>query len=267
MIPPVDGGPGNPAALRRRTGIEGRRRTRSMHEVTRPTRHVDVRTTRGGYSAAAHSQHPPDPRSTPPDVTAGPRSSPRFWAHPGRMAPTSSRLCGEEGPSAMIPGQFDYVRPADLTETLRILKDREGEAKLLSGGYSLLPLIKLRLAQPALLVDLRDVSGLDGIAETDDQLSIGARATHRQDPRGAGHSRPLPAPPRRDRHHRRSAGAQLGHDRWLGGARRPGLGLAGRPARDQRDHRLPQPGRASARSPPGTSSSTPSPRPSSRPRS
>jgi carbon-monoxide dehydrogenase medium subunit len=80
----------------------------------------------------------------------------------------------------MIPGQFDYVRPADLAETLRILKDREGEAKLLSGGYSLLPLIKLRLAQPALLVDLRDVAGLDGIVETDDFLRIGARATHRQ---------------------------------------------------------------------------------------
>ena len=80
----------------------------------------------------------------------------------------------------MIPGQFDYVRPGNLDETLRILKDREGDAKLLSGGYSLIPLIKLRLAQPALLVDLRDVAGLDGITETDDYLGIGARATHRQ---------------------------------------------------------------------------------------
>jgi carbon-monoxide dehydrogenase medium subunit len=80
----------------------------------------------------------------------------------------------------MIPGQFDYVRPGSLGETLQILKDREGDAKLLSGGYSLIPLIKLRLAQPALLVDLRDVSGLDGIAETDDFLVIGAKATHRQ---------------------------------------------------------------------------------------
>ena len=80
----------------------------------------------------------------------------------------------------MIPGQFDYVRPGNLDETLQILKDREGEAKLLSGGYSLIPLIKLRLAQPALLVDLRDVTGLDGIRETDDFLVIGARATHRQ---------------------------------------------------------------------------------------
>ena len=80
----------------------------------------------------------------------------------------------------MIPGQFDYVRPGSLGETLQILKDREGDAKLLSGGYSLIPLIKLRLAQPALLVDLQDVTGLDGIGETDDHLVIGARATHRQ---------------------------------------------------------------------------------------
>ena len=80
----------------------------------------------------------------------------------------------------MIPGQFDYVRPGNLDDALRILKDREGEAKLLSGGYSLIPLIKLRLAQPGLLVDMRDITGLDGITETDDELRIGAKATHRQ---------------------------------------------------------------------------------------
>ena len=80
----------------------------------------------------------------------------------------------------MIPAPFDYVRPSDLDGALRILAEREGEAKILSGGYSLLPLMKLRLAQPALLVDLRDVAGLDGIVETDDELRIGARATHRQ---------------------------------------------------------------------------------------
>lgn len=80
----------------------------------------------------------------------------------------------------MIPAQFDYVRPADLEETLRILVEREGEAKLLGGGYSLIPLLKLRLAQPPLLVDLHDIDGLDGIAETDDHLVIGGRATHRR---------------------------------------------------------------------------------------
>ncbi len=80
----------------------------------------------------------------------------------------------------MIPAPFDYVRPPDLDGALRILRDREGEAKILSGGYSLLPLLKLRLAQPALLVDIQSLIGLDGIAETDDELRIGARATHRQ---------------------------------------------------------------------------------------
>jgi carbon-monoxide dehydrogenase medium subunit len=80
----------------------------------------------------------------------------------------------------MIPAAFDYVRPADLDETLRILTEREGEAKLLAGGYSLIPLLRLRLAQPGLLVDLADVGGLDGIVETDDELRIGGRATHRR---------------------------------------------------------------------------------------
>lgn len=80
----------------------------------------------------------------------------------------------------MIPGQFEYARPADIAEALRILKDNEGSAKVLSGGYSLLPLIKLRLAAPELLVDIRDVAGLDGIAETDDGLRIGGRTTHAQ---------------------------------------------------------------------------------------
>jgi carbon-monoxide dehydrogenase medium subunit len=80
----------------------------------------------------------------------------------------------------MIPPPFDYVRPATLDDVIRALAEHEGDAKLLAGGYSLLPLLKLRLAEPGLLVDLRDVPGLDGIAEDGDQLRIGGRATHRQ---------------------------------------------------------------------------------------
>ena len=78
----------------------------------------------------------------------------------------------------MIPAQFEYARPASVAEALRILKDHEGSAKVLSGGYSLLPLLKLRLAAPELLVDIRDLDGLDGIVETDDELRIGGRTTH-----------------------------------------------------------------------------------------
>jgi aerobic carbon-monoxide dehydrogenase medium subunit len=79
----------------------------------------------------------------------------------------------------MIPASFDYVRPGSLEEVLAILRDREGEAKVLAGGYSLLPLMKLRLAQPALLVDIQALDGLDGIARADDWWRVGGRTTHR----------------------------------------------------------------------------------------
>ena len=79
----------------------------------------------------------------------------------------------------MIPGEFDYERPGDVGAVLQLLKEREGDAKLLAGGYSLLPLLKLRLASPAVLVDLRSIEGLDGISEADGELRIGALATHR----------------------------------------------------------------------------------------
>jgi aerobic carbon-monoxide dehydrogenase medium subunit len=79
----------------------------------------------------------------------------------------------------VIPAQFEYARPASVAEALGILRDNDG-AKVLSGGYSLLPLLKLRLAQPDLLVDIRDVPGLDRIVETDDDLRVGGRATHEQ---------------------------------------------------------------------------------------
>ena len=94
----------------------------------------------------------------------------------------------------MIPGQFDYVRPGDLDQVLAILKAREGEAKMLSGGYSLIPLIKLRLAQPGILVDLRDVTGLDGIVETDDRPLDRRPGDPPPDPRDATSSRDVPAP-------------------------------------------------------------------------
>jgi carbon-monoxide dehydrogenase medium subunit len=80
----------------------------------------------------------------------------------------------------MIPAQFEYVRPAAVHDALRVLADHVGEAKILAGGYSLLPMMRLRIAAPGLLVDIRDLDGLDGIVETDDELRIGARATHRQ---------------------------------------------------------------------------------------
>jgi carbon-monoxide dehydrogenase medium subunit len=80
----------------------------------------------------------------------------------------------------MIPAQFEYVRPSSLHDALVILRDREGEAKVLAGGYSLLPLLKLRLAQPALLVDIGNLDALEGISQDGDELRIGGRTTHRR---------------------------------------------------------------------------------------
>ncbi len=80
----------------------------------------------------------------------------------------------------MIPGEFDYERPSDLGGVLKVLDERAGEAKVLAGGHSLLPVLKFRLAQPEVIVDLRSVTGLDTITETDGELRIGALVTHAQ---------------------------------------------------------------------------------------
>jgi carbon-monoxide dehydrogenase medium subunit len=78
----------------------------------------------------------------------------------------------------MIPAPFDYVAPDTLEEAIAALKDGGEDAKLLAGGHSLLPLMKLRLATPALLVDLRKVPGLGGITRSGDSWRIGAMTRH-----------------------------------------------------------------------------------------
>ncbi|HTM89837.1 MAG TPA: xanthine dehydrogenase family protein subunit M, partial [Terriglobales bacterium] len=77
----------------------------------------------------------------------------------------------------MIPASFDYESPKTLNEALRLLASHE-DAKLLAGGHSLLPAMKLRLANPALLIDLGRIGGLDYIRDGGDTISIGALTTH-----------------------------------------------------------------------------------------
>jgi carbon-monoxide dehydrogenase medium subunit len=76
----------------------------------------------------------------------------------------------------MIPPSFDYHSPKTLPEALRLLEHFGEEAKVLSGGQSLLPLLKLRFAQPAHLVDIGRIPGLDYIKEDGGFLRIGALA-------------------------------------------------------------------------------------------
>jgi carbon-monoxide dehydrogenase medium subunit len=76
----------------------------------------------------------------------------------------------------MIPGRFDYHTPASLDEAIGLLTQYGEEAKVLAGGQSLIPLMKLRLADPAHLVDINRIPGLDGVAVSDGWLTIGALA-------------------------------------------------------------------------------------------
>jgi aerobic carbon-monoxide dehydrogenase medium subunit len=77
----------------------------------------------------------------------------------------------------MIPAEFDYVAPASLDEALQALSQGGEDAKVLAGGHSLIPLMKLRLAFPTLLVDLRRLDDLRGI-RANGEVTIGAMTTH-----------------------------------------------------------------------------------------
>jgi carbon-monoxide dehydrogenase medium subunit len=78
----------------------------------------------------------------------------------------------------VIPAEFDYVAPESLDAALGALREGGEDAKVLAGGHSLLPLMKLRLAAPTLLVDLRRVPGLAGIERENGAFRIGAMTRH-----------------------------------------------------------------------------------------
>jgi len=80
----------------------------------------------------------------------------------------------------MIPAQFDYLTPATLSEAIALLGQHPDEAKILAGGHSLIPAMKLRLATPQILVDLGHIKDLSYIREEGGQIRIGAMTTHYQ---------------------------------------------------------------------------------------
>ncbi len=77
----------------------------------------------------------------------------------------------------LIPGNFEYHRPGTVDEAISLLRRFGDSGRLLAGGHSLIPMMKLRLADPAHLIDLQDVEGLSGITEADGTIQIGAMTT------------------------------------------------------------------------------------------
>src|ERR671915_233957 len=80
----------------------------------------------------------------------------------------------------MITGSFDYFAPRSIPEAIKLLSAHRDDVKVLSGGQSLLPLMKMRLSKPAYIVDIGKIPGLDGIVEEGNSLVLGALVTHAQ---------------------------------------------------------------------------------------
>jgi carbon-monoxide dehydrogenase medium subunit len=79
----------------------------------------------------------------------------------------------------VIPAPFSYVRAEDAEHAVALLGEHGDEAKLLAGGQSLLPILKLRLAQPGVLIDISRIAGLNYIRVDGDEVAIGAATRHR----------------------------------------------------------------------------------------
>ncbi len=77
----------------------------------------------------------------------------------------------------MIPGQFEYHRPRTVGEVVSLLAEHGDDGRVIAGGHSLIPMMKMRLADPLHLIDLRDVEGLAGIDQSGDAVTIGATVT------------------------------------------------------------------------------------------
>ena len=88
--------------------------------------------------------------------------------------------CEGRPPSEMLPRAFEYFAPTSLEEAARLLKEKGADAKVLAGGMSLVPLMKMRLASPNAIIDINRIQGLDYLRESDDgrSLLIGATTSH-----------------------------------------------------------------------------------------
>src|SRR5437764_5811376 len=78
----------------------------------------------------------------------------------------------------MIPAAFDYIAPSTVDEAVQALQEAGEDAKVLAGGQSLLPVLRMRLADPRVVVDLGRIAELQGIQEEGDSLVVGAMTSH-----------------------------------------------------------------------------------------
>jgi len=92
--------------------------------------------------------------------------------------PIAPRKRRHRGWGAMIPERFAYLAPTSVAEAVQLLRTHGSDARLLAGGHSLIPLMKLRLATPQVLIDLNRIPGLAYVEERDGVLRIGALTRH-----------------------------------------------------------------------------------------
>ena len=95
-------------------------------------------------------------------------------------AETNNNLPADAEEKHMIPGPFTYHRPGSVADAVKLLADFGDAARPLAGGYSLVPMMKLRLATPDHLVDLHDIADLKGIERQGGRIVIGAMTTQHQ---------------------------------------------------------------------------------------
>src|SRR3954465_2377410 len=102
----------------------------------------------------------------------------RDRGQPSRPAGPQRRGPGSWGCAVQTPAPFDYVRASSVAETLELLSRHGPEARVIAGGHSLLPMMKLRLPPPDWVIDINGVAELDHVTEEPDRLRIGALTRH-----------------------------------------------------------------------------------------
>src|ERR1019366_5710245 len=96
----------------------------------------------------------------------------------GDAGPSGSPLVDDQGGTRMITAAFEYARPGSVDEAQSLLTKYGADAKVIAGGQSLIPLMRLRLSQPTALIDIQGIPGLKEVRRDDGFVEIGALVRH-----------------------------------------------------------------------------------------